>query len=107
MNMMTKIIPIPFLVLAVAYGIYAGESLPVLVGVAGMAFYALSLKRGEETSIKLTGLVAMFSSILALWEGPLRYLGGVGIVLLAILEVSIRIRTHLSSSPEVDGDGLS
>ena len=93
MNMITKIIPIPFMILAVAYGIYAKELLPIIAGVVGMAIYVLSLRNDkEETLIQLTGLVALFSSIFALWKNPLRYLAIAGIVLLAILEFSAVMR---------------
>jgi len=90
MNTISKIIPVLFLVLAVAYGLYAGELLPFLTGVAGMAFYALSLR--EEDLPELKGLVAMFSSIFALWKNSLRYLAIVGVALLAVLEFSAIMR---------------
>ncbi|ASJ01133.1 hypothetical protein [Thermococcus gorgonarius] len=92
MNTLSKLIPIPFMILAVAYGIYAKVLLPIFVGIGGIVLYALSLKRDEEASVKLTGLVAMFSSIFALWENPVRYLAIVGIFLLAILEFSAMMR---------------
>lgn len=87
MNRTTKTIPIPFMILAIAYGIYAKELLPITVGVVSIAVYALSFRNDkEETLIKLTGLVAMFSSIFALWENSIRYLSIVGVVVMAILE---------------------
>ena len=75
------------MILAIAYGIYAKELLPITVGVVSIAVYALSFRNDkEETLIKLTGLVAMFSSIFALWENSIRYLSIVGVVVMAILE---------------------
>lgn len=91
-------VPVPFMVAAVAYGLYVGKALPMVVGLVSLVLYALSLRR-EEGSIKLTGLVGMFSSILALWENQLRYLALVGVILLVILEFSAEMRRREIKKP--------
>ncbi|WP_457751233.1 hypothetical protein [Thermococcus sp.] len=83
-------LPFLFMAVSIIYGLYTGEPLPLTVGIVSAVLYALSL-RGEDLP-ELTGLVAMFSSIFALWKNPLRYLSIVGVVLLAILEVSAAMR---------------
>jgi len=73
-----------FIALSMVYGFYASRLLPLTVGIVSAVLYALSLR--EEDLPELTGLVAMFSSIFALWKNSLRYLSILGVVLLAILE---------------------
>ncbi|NJE47080.1 hypothetical protein E3E35_06635 [Thermococcus sp. GR7] len=82
---------VPFMVVVVVYGLYGGKALPLVIGLVSLFLYVLSL-RGEGESIKLTGLVAMFSSIFALWENVLKYLAIIGVALLILLELFVEMR---------------
>ncbi len=86
-------LPFLFMAFSIAYGLYTCELLPLTVGIVSAFLYALSLR--EEDLPELTGLVAMFSSIFALWKNPLRYLSIIGVVLLAILEFSATMRRKI------------
>ncbi|WP_297071266.1 hypothetical protein [Thermococcus sp.] len=86
------LMPLPFTILALVYGVYKVDVLPIFVGVLSTLLYLPSLKSECEEELVLCGSVALFSSVLSIWGSWIKYLSLLGVLLLLLLQLSTLLR---------------